>query len=684
MSTNPNQRNHSSVAAPPFVMSPAKFLGTSLYLGIVAPSAAGKTKSSLELARGIQVVTGGKIGILDTENGRALHYAKEYQFSLPDGADGLYHLPFSPPFSPARYQAAYDYMIKQGIKIIVTDSFSHEHEGTGGVLEMHDEDIEKGMRDPSAWTRGKGERRELVGHVLQAKGIHWIFCYRAKEKMRWIKGQPPEARGLMPIGNESFIFEQTCNFLLPAGANGVPVLASSYPDEELIIKVPGQYRHLFTEPRQLSAALGTHLAAWAVPSYQGRLPPLPSPMRRGQSSSVSPVSVPVSAPASTPVPSTPPTVTLAAVGGAVNGVAAANNAVSELVARYNSAETLDVVDDLDPVCKHLIKTVSAEDAGRLRDAANAALDRLDPPVKAMPDTVSDAAPAAPMLPAAPAPAPDATPRDLSMIEQLNANGLARFREALASYGETITQEQAGQLARDHLAAYAPEPKVGTEDGAMAQDEIMKRTSPPFASRASLGVMRRHLESCDAYPSYKSFCDDLALCGSAENVYECWRINGQAVDALPKEVCNDARLRASKKVEAVDSTILSGGPWLTARIKRGKTEAEAAAKTTSPQPQPQPQPQPASPPVPTVSDPSLQPLAPMVPVADVRVHAPMSSEIGQVLAVDLEKSATIEAVAETKTRIDRAIQQKKIPTSDAKTLFALHETKLAGFAVQASA
>lgn len=75
---------------------------------------------------------------------------------------------------------------------------------------------------------------------------------------------------------------------------------------------------------------------------------------------------------------------------------------------------------------------------------------------------------------------------------------------------------------------------------------------------------------------------------------------------------------------------------------------------------------------------------MVPVADVRVHAPMSSEIGQVLAVDLEKSATIEAVAETKTRIDRAIQQKKIPTSDAKTLFALHETKLAGFAVQASA
>lgn len=682
MSTNPNLRSNRASTAAPFVMSPAEFTGTNLMIGLVSPSGGGKTKSALELARGIQVVTGGKIGIADTENLRALHYAKEYQFLLPDGTKGLHHLPIDPPFGPLRYKAAYEHMISRGVTIIITDSFSHEHDGIGGVLEIHDDELTR-MKDPSAWGKPKGERNELVGYILQVKGVHWIFCFRAKEKMRWKAGHPPEARGLMPQGNEAFIFEQTCNFLLPAGANGVPVLASPYPDEELILKTPGQFRHLFTEPRQLSAALGTHLAAWACPSWKGALPPLPAPMKKGQSTSVSYTSQ------SKTIPTAADAVADAAAVKtlAVESVAAPPFGISPidaLIQMYESATVIDSVDALADRTKQLLAISSPEDCARMKDAANAALDRLDPPIVTDPPPKTTGVvtqpqtaqatnglgqavtPRQPEVMSTSTTTPPTAPRELSAIEQLNADGLASFRDALASLGPVITQEQAAQLVRDHLSEYAQQPKVGTEDGAMAQDEIMKRTQPPFASRASLGVMRRHLEQCDAHPAYKVFCSDLLLCTTAENVYELWRMSGEVIDALPKQPQTDARSRTVKRVEEVDPSIKDGGPWLTKRIREAKTNVAASTKGSEI--------------TPTVTPPGVvatpTAVASSVPPNPTTDHAPITSDVGRVLALDLEKAATIEVVEEMKTRIDRAFLQKRIPTVDAKTLTALQTIKKA--------
>ncbi len=688
--------NRPPVQVRKFEMSPAKFNGTSLLIGLVAPSGAGKTRSALELAKGIQVVTGGPIGILDTENERSLHYASMYQFALPDGKPGLMHVPFHPPFNPASYQTAYEFMAKAGVKIVITDSFSHEHEGEGGVLDMHHEDILAGMKDPNAWSRGKGERLDLIGRILQMRGQHWIFCYRAKEKMRWHKGRPPEARGLMPQGNESFIYETTVNFLLPAGANGVPVVASPYPDEELIIKIPGQYRHLFTEPRQLSAALGTHLAAWAVPSWKGTLPPLPTPLKQGQSTSVS---YSTSEPGLKPAPEVAPVVAPAPaapiqaavlenktvlVGDSPAPVSVSPNAegisigVRQLTALYNLAATLEIAKGYRDRCVGILALCSAEDAAELRAAANAALDRLELPATADSGIANGESPPAP---------------ELSAIEKLNAEGLARFRAALNDAGTIITQEEAAQLVRDHLADYAPRPKVGTEDGPMAQDEIMKRTQPPFASRASLGVMRRHLENCDAHPTYKTFCQDLALCMTAENVYECWRINGEIVDALPDQPCKDARSRAVKQVETVDPTIKDGGPWLTKRIREGKAKALADAPTVAAAAAPAPAPitklqaEADEAQTKAFDEAQARAAAPTEPVAPVKTpadHTPLKSDIGTRLALDIDTAVSIDVLTDVGTRIGRAKLQKKIPDEDYTTLTALHAAKQSTFSVQATA
>src|SRR5262245_7624735 len=102
----------------PFDLKPAVREQVPLLTGIVGASGSGKTWSALELATGIQQVTGGDIAVIDTEAKRALHYSDHFKFK---------HLDFRAPFSSTRYLEAFRYCVDQGAKVIVTDSMSHEH-----------------------------------------------------------------------------------------------------------------------------------------------------------------------------------------------------------------------------------------------------------------------------------------------------------------------------------------------------------------------------------------------------------------------------------------------------------------------------------------------------------------------------------------------------------------------------
>ncbi|MDP8997742.1 MAG: ATP-binding protein [Pseudomonadota bacterium] len=239
-----------------------------LLLGLMGPSGSGKTYSALRLATGIQSVSGGEIFVIDTEAKRAKHYADKFKFQ---------HTPFGAPFSPTDYLAAIQHCMAKGAGVIVVDSMSHEHEGQGGVLEMHEAELDRMTgKDGEAWKRNannfpawakpKAERRKLISALLQMN-CNFIFCFRAKEKAKPVKKDGKsslENQGWMPIAGEEFIFEQTANMLLLPSSNGVPTWRSEYPGERSMMKLPEQFRGILDrEDAQLTEDIGAQLAEWA-------------------------------------------------------------------------------------------------------------------------------------------------------------------------------------------------------------------------------------------------------------------------------------------------------------------------------------------------------------------------------------------------------------------------------------
>jgi hypothetical protein len=195
--------------------------------------------------------------VIDTENGRACHYADRFRFR---------HVPFAAPFDPLSYLAAIEHCVRKGAGVVVIDSMSHEHEGPGGVLDMHDKVVEeKGERHSMiAWAKPKAMRRRLLNTILQIP-CNFVFCFRAKEKLKIAKGKDPEKLGIMPIAGEEFVYEMTAQALLMPGAGGVPTWMGAEVGERMMIKLPEQFRQHFLGKRTpLDEADGEFMARWAL------------------------------------------------------------------------------------------------------------------------------------------------------------------------------------------------------------------------------------------------------------------------------------------------------------------------------------------------------------------------------------------------------------------------------------
>lgn len=236
-----------------------------LLVGLVGPSGSGKTFSALRLATGIQRITGGDIYAIDTESRRMLHYADSFKFR---------HLQFDAPFSPLDYLAAIEHCIAKGAKTIIIDSLSHEHEGPGGVLEWHDKEMGGNTaKSFMAWAKPKAARRRLINSILQLNA-NFIFAFRAKEKLKMVRGKDPEPRGWQPIAGEEYVYEATLNCLLLPASNGVPTWQPEH-DNEGMIKLPAQFRGIFDKGPQLSEEVGEKLAQWAKGGAPAKVPDAP-------------------------------------------------------------------------------------------------------------------------------------------------------------------------------------------------------------------------------------------------------------------------------------------------------------------------------------------------------------------------------------------------------------------------
>ena len=229
-------------------------------IGIAGPSGSGKTFSAMRLAAGM---SGGKrFAVVDTEAGRAKHYADRFDFD---------HADLKPPFNPMAYADAISTADEAGYPVIVVDSFSHEHAGDGGLLDWHEDELERMAGQDykrresckmAAWIKPKTAHKRLVSRLLQVRA-HLILCFRAEQKIEIVRTtngteiQPKKiASGFsdwIPICEKNILYELTASFLLTPEQPGVPKP----------IKLEAQHRTVISLNSPLDEQAGRKLAEWA-------------------------------------------------------------------------------------------------------------------------------------------------------------------------------------------------------------------------------------------------------------------------------------------------------------------------------------------------------------------------------------------------------------------------------------
>jgi hypothetical protein len=167
-----------------------------LRLAIDGPSGSGKTLGALKIATGM----GGKIAVIDTENGSASFYANEYNFNSEN---------LLAPFSPSRYVD----LIKAAEKehdIIIIDSLTHAWNCEGGVLDTVTR--LNNSSSNSGWRIMGPEQNRLVQTIIQSPA-HIISTIRSKTEYSYEKDEKgkivPKKIGLAPVQRDGIEYEFT-------------------------------------------------------------------------------------------------------------------------------------------------------------------------------------------------------------------------------------------------------------------------------------------------------------------------------------------------------------------------------------------------------------------------------------------------------------------------------------------
>jgi hypothetical protein len=244
-----------------------------MIIGLAGGTGSGKSFSAMRLASGMS--EGGRFCVLDTEAGRALHYADQFDFD---------HADLKPPFRPETYEEAILAADKEGYRAIVVDSMSHEWAGEGGILDWQDAELDRMAGDDwkkreackmAAWIKPKMSHKHMVQRLLQIRA-HLILCFRAEEKveMTRVDGKMQVAKkegstgldGWFSVTEKNLPYELTASFLLMPDKPGFP----------RPIKLQQQHRSLFPLDRTIDEEAGRKLALWSKggdsPALRARIP----------------------------------------------------------------------------------------------------------------------------------------------------------------------------------------------------------------------------------------------------------------------------------------------------------------------------------------------------------------------------------------------------------------------------
>lgn len=171
-----------------------------LRMALLGPSGSGKTMSALKLAFGM----GGKVGVIDTENGSADLYADIGEYDV---------ITLEKPYTVQKYREALNAFESAGYATVIVDSLTHAWSGEGGLLDKQGRMAAKpGANSYAAWREVTPDHNALVEALLSSR-CHIIGTMRVKTEYVLETNdrgkQVPRKVGLQPVQRDGMEYEFT-------------------------------------------------------------------------------------------------------------------------------------------------------------------------------------------------------------------------------------------------------------------------------------------------------------------------------------------------------------------------------------------------------------------------------------------------------------------------------------------
>lgn len=162
---------------------------------ISGAAGSGKTIAALELASAL----GGRVAVIDTENGSAALYSDKYKFEM---------LNLQPPYPPEDFVQAIKVAESSGFDVIVVDGITPEWSGSGGCLDLH---TKLGGRFQD-WAKITPRHRSFIQKILECS-THIICTCRSKQGYAMDEQSKKVTKlGMAPEQRDGLDYEMTLVF----------------------------------------------------------------------------------------------------------------------------------------------------------------------------------------------------------------------------------------------------------------------------------------------------------------------------------------------------------------------------------------------------------------------------------------------------------------------------------------
>jgi len=162
-------------------------------MAIAGPSGSGKTYTGLIFATAL--ADSGRVAVIDSERGSSAKYSDLFDFDVVDMRE---EYP-TETFDPRNYVELIHTAEDAGYDVILIDSLTHEWDGLGGALELHDQaTIRNKGNSWTAWREVTPLHQRLMDTILQSS-CHVIATLRSKTEYVQTEDRKIKKLGMAPI-----------------------------------------------------------------------------------------------------------------------------------------------------------------------------------------------------------------------------------------------------------------------------------------------------------------------------------------------------------------------------------------------------------------------------------------------------------------------------------------------------